>query len=732
MIWFRRNQLQNFKMTFKRFFKSELLSLIVIFLVCFLIVSLWFKDGLMFAGGEDVISFYNPDRVFDLFFYTWNPQDSGTPQIQLLARIPYFYVMKLLYNWGIPGVLLQALTFFLLMLSGTLAIYFLLKETLSKDLPENMKRSVPIIGSLFYLLNPYTMSQIWLRGLYNQFFSFALVPIFLLFFVLGLSRKNIVYGLIAVICSFIFSTASTHPATVITTWAIPIIYLIFYFFKFKNNVKNITFGLFYIFTILILWFLVNAFWIYPFIEVGKQIFSSTLDTSITDNIGTLQGVSKDTPIFTVLRLLHNGYFFRGLYYGDIYLSFPFMLISWLIPAVALFSFSFFKKMKYFKFYFFSLLICLFISSGDNFPLGWLLIFIFQLVPFLQVLRNPYEKFGINFLIAYIPFFTIGLMIVSNWFGEKLNSSKLAKLIQYFIIILISGIFVWPIWTGKFAVEPYVNPWIKIPSYYRLADNWLMEQHEDFQILQLPLTAGDGIRYTWNYPFQGIEPSHYFFQKPSIRTGYFFNNSYFAPIGEQFVNLREGEKIKYVTDNREVLDKNKIIEGLSLLNIRYIILHNDVDYKFSSSPSPDQIREYLNKQDKIKFVKKFEELEVYEIEDSKNLSVVYSEDAEIETLKKNPTLYEINVKNATGETNLYFLQTFNPGWELSLDNQVVTKHEKVFSYANGWKINKLGNYTLTLSYKPQQSVYLGFKISLISLIILSIVIVIISIWKKKKN
>lgn len=718
-------------MTFKRFFKEELLSLIIVFLVCLLIVSIWFKDGLMFAGGEDVISFYNPNRVFDLFFYTWNLQDSGTPQVQLLARVPYFYIMKLLYNWGIPGVSLQALTFFLLMLSGTLAIYFLLKETLSKDLKEFMKSSVPVIGSLFYLLNPYTMSQIWNRGLYNQFFSFALVPIFLLFFVLGLNRKKIVYGLIAVICSFIFSTASTHPATVITTWAIPIIYLIFYFFKFKNNVKNIYFGLFYLITILTLWFLVNAFWIYPLIEVGKRVFSVTLDTTVIDNIGMVRGISKDTPIFTVLRLLHNGYFFRGLYHGDIYLSFPFMVISWLIPVVALFSFSFFKKIRNFKFYFFSLLICLFISSGDNFPLGWLLIFILQLVPFLQVFRNPYEKFGINFLIAYVPFFTIGLLVVSNWFKEKLNSSKAAELIKYSLIILICGIFVWPMWTGKFVVKPYVNPWIKVPSYYKPADNWLLEQNGDFQILQLPLTSGDGIRYTWNHPFQGIEPSHYFFQKPSIRTGYSFNNSYYAPIGEHFVNLREGEKIKYETRDIEVLDRNKIIEGLSLLNVRYIILHSDVDYKFSSSPSPDQNREYLNKQDKTKFVKKFGELEIYEIK-TKNLNVVYSPDAEIETSKKNPTLYKIYVKNAKGEINLYFLQTFNPGWELSLDNQVITKHEKVFSYANGWKINRSGNYTLTLSYKPQQFVYLGLKISLISLIIVLIVIIITPIWKKWKN
>ena len=121
----------------------EFVSLIVVFLVCLLIVSIWFRGGLMFAGGEDVISFYNPDRVFDLFFYSWNPQDSGTPQIVLLSRIPYFYVIKLLYSFGISGIFLQALTFFLLMLSGTLAIYFLLKETLSKDLPENMKISVP-------------------------------------------------------------------------------------------------------------------------------------------------------------------------------------------------------------------------------------------------------------------------------------------------------------------------------------------------------------------------------------------------------------------------------------------------------------------------------------------------------------------------------------------------------------------------------------------------------------
>lgn len=719
-------------MTFKQFFKGELFSLIAIFLVCLLIISIWFKDGLMLAGGDEVTSFYNPKIIFDLFFYTWNPQDSGTPQVSVLARAPYFYIIKLLYNLGISGVLLQAITFFLLMLSGMLAIYFLLKETLSKDLPENMKRSVPIIGSLFYLLNPYAMSQIWLRGLYSQFFSFALVPTFLLFFILGLYRKKIVFGVIAVISSFIFSTGYTHPATVITAWAIPIIYLIFYFFKYKNNGKNITFGLFYITTIIILWFSVHAFWIYPFIEVGEQVYSSALNTSITNNIASLQGVSKDTSIMTVFRLLHDGYFFRGLYYGNIYLSLPFIIISWLIPLVSIFSFSFFKKLKIFKFYFFSLLICLFISTGDNFPLGRLLIFIFNLFPFLQVLRNPYEKFGINFLIVYIPFFIIGLMIIYNWFKEKLNSSRAARLIEYFLIILICGIFVWPLWTGKFAVKPYTNPWIEVPEYYKLADNWLIEQSGDFQIFQLPLTAGDSIRYTWNHPFQGIEPSHYFFQKPSIRTGYYFTNSYYAPIGEQFVNLRIGEKIKYVTNNSEVLDKNKIIEGLSLLNIRYIILHNDVDYNFSSTASPNQIRNYLKTLDKVKFVKKFGELEIYEIDDSKSLGVIYSPDAETEISKENPTFYKINVKDAKGLINLYFLQSFNPGWELSLDNQVIAKHEKVFSYANSWQVERLGNYTLTLSYKPQQFAYLGFKISLVSLIIMLLVIIIIPLWKRLKN
>lgn len=717
------------KISFKLFLKGETSSLLTVLLVCLLVVSIWFKDGLMFAGGEDVISFYNPNTTFDLFFYTWNSQDSGTPQVSLLARVPFFYLIKLLYNLGISGVLLQALAFLFLMVSGTFAVYFLLRETISKDLPQKLNKYVPLIGSLFYLLNPYSMSQIWFRGLYNQFFSFALIPVFLLFFVLGLKRKKIVYGLIALICSFIFSSAYTHLATVITAWAGPIIYLLFYLYKHRKNVNSIIFGLVYSTIILTLWFLINSFWIYPFINVGKQVFSSALDTTVTDNIGILQGVSRDTPIFTVVRLLHDGLFFRGLYYGTIYFSIPFILISWLIPIVSFFGVATFKKLDSFKFYISFFIISLFISIGDNPPSGWLLVFILKLVPFLQVFRNTYEKFGINFLIAYTPFFAIGFVVVSSWFREKLNSSNIAKLIPFFLIILICGVFIWPMWIGKFAVKPYVNPWIKVPGYYKLADNWLMEQKGNFQLFQLPLTSGDGIRYTWKHPFQGIEPSHYFFQKPSIRTGYYFKNSFYAPIGENFVNLRvRGDKIKYAADEKEVLDKTQIVEGLSLLNVRYIILHNDVDYKFSLSPSPQQNREYLTEQNHVKFVKKFGELEIYEI-DQPAKDVIYSPDAEIETIKKDPTSYTIYVKNAKEKNNLYFLQTFNPGWELSSDNQEVTKHEKVFSYANGWEINKSGNYTLTLLYKPQQSVFSGLRISLISLLAVLIAVISTPIWKK---
>ena len=235
-----------------------------IILLCFIIILLWFKKGLLFSGAEDELFFYNYTRSLELFSHIWYQAGIGYPTLSYLPRITYFLVFESLYRLGISNVLMEAITFLILMLTGTLSVFFLLRETIGNDIKDD-KKLVPFLGSIFYLLNPFSTTQIWGRGLTYQIFAFALVPVFLLFFILSIQRKNLFFCVITALFSVFLSTSYTSPAVVLTSWVNIAIYLIFYLFSNKNNYKKNLFALFSFLCLFTLLMLLNSFWIYPLI-----------------------------------------------------------------------------------------------------------------------------------------------------------------------------------------------------------------------------------------------------------------------------------------------------------------------------------------------------------------------------------------------------------------------------------------------------------------------------------
>ncbi|MCL5019636.1 MAG: hypothetical protein M1426_04055, partial [Patescibacteria group bacterium] len=82
--------------------------------------------------------------------------------------------------------------------------------------------------------------------------------------------------------------------------------------------------------------------LWPFLKLSIQEFSIALNSG-EQNLGSLRGVSRQFPLQTVIRLMHNMYFFDAKLYGEIYFNIIFVLISWIIPIVALFSIKNIKK-----------------------------------------------------------------------------------------------------------------------------------------------------------------------------------------------------------------------------------------------------------------------------------------------------------------------------------------------------------------------------------------------------
>lgn len=686
-----------------------------IILLSLIIIYLWFGKGLLFGGGEEALAYYNYTKSLNLFSHIWYASGSGFPVLTNIPRLPYYIITQPFYEIGIPNIYLESLTFLILILIGTLSVYFLLKITLSDKLTKNWGKAVPFLGALFYFFNPYSMTQIWGRAISYQFFSFALVPSFLLFFILAIQRRNVIFSIFAALISFFLSVAYGSPAIVLTSWAAVSVYLIFYIYTNRKNAINFIYAIFNFVFLFIIWGLVNFYWIYPTLKYGEEIFSHNL--TVHNNIEIMKALSHNNSLLNVLRLIHIGF---NENFGQFYNSTFYALLSWFLPIFALFSISHLRKTGFFLFFGLFFVLSLIVSIGANFPTGGFLIYLFKIFPLLQVLRNSYEKFGINLTLAYTPFFAIGLLNFSEKFALLFKTAKLKYIFIPTFIIITCVVLVWPLWKGNFAGGIKTNSWVKVPIFYKQVNDWLNSQTGDFNILHVPLLPGDGISYTWNHPYEGIEPSEFLFDKESIaRLGY--NENYYFALLDRFGAEFDYRKLPNWTRNSEDFKEALLKEELAKLNLRYIILHFDINHNFRQTKSSDETRKYLESQEGIKSIARFGDLEIFQVNIPNNIGLIYSPNTSSNYRKIDTSTYVVNIKDAKGLINLYFLQKFHPGWTAYVDNKKVSLHKEIFSYANGWQIDKNGDFRVDIKYEPQDSVIVGWKVTGFVLILIAILI-----------
>lgn len=84
-------------------------------------------------------------------------------------------------------------------------------------------------------------------------------------------------------------------------------------------------------------------------------------------------------------------------------------------------------------------------------------------------------------------------------------------------------------------------------------------------------------------------------------------------------------------------------------------------------------------------------------------------AQISFRKINPVKYEVEIKGAQQPFWLVFSEAFHPGWKTSIGGQ----HLMINGFANGWSIERTGDYQLDIFFQPQQIYYFGIVVSLLT-------------------
>ncbi len=730
----------------------------IIFLICFLaaiLITFWFKDGYVYGTAEDSLIFYNISRFLPESQFAWMEHPGlGRVTINLTAARPTYEALTFLQHLGLPNFLIQALTLWIILVSAGLGIYFTVKEFF----PQLQDRYI-FISVLFYWFNPLSLVNVWNRFLSDYIFSFGLLPLVSFFFIKGLKNRSYLWSFVFVLVLPFYSFAFTYIAFDILLW----IYFFVLTFLFCLTNTELRARLFYIkffFFSLLLFMITNIWWITQLLSFHffKNINSSVVNFDISGNLGTLDALSKKLGNLSDIFRLINASFLNenSLPWVKLFYSTPFMVVGYLIISIVLYSII--KEIKKTSVFILSGLffVSIYLAKGINPPFGDVYQFIFTHASFLQVFRNPFEK--AEFILTLSTSLLIGFSVFNL---SRQLPKKFGNLLSFSVLGFIIFVYGLPFYTGWVftSPDPPTNNYdvgykVKVPTYYEQANQWLNSQGKNFRFIGFPL-GDEGVTYNWEKGYSGVELSSALFSAPGI-----LHTTAVPYFRELVPQIQE-----------TLLSQKDFLKLANALNAKFFFVRHDINFKLRKMKNPDTLDKNLSDREKngeIKKVATFGQLTFWEnlkwqdttfypakknvnnLNDQQissllsidvNKGEVLMDDKTIPSLesniqvnisyeKVNPARYIVHV-NTTAPFILVFSELFNSAWQASYQNTVY-QHFRANFYANGWLIDKTGNFDILVEYLPQRLLEISQTISIISYLIIALVFLPIILKKITRN
>lgn len=678
---------------------------VIFFFAALVIVSIiifsWFYEGKIIANGsEENFSIFHSQKNAEYALSFWRSVGIGYKVSFLRATYPAFTILGFLERMEMPAFARQALLLATLMLVGIFSTYLLIKKAFNLGYVEASA------GAIFYFLNLYSLTQVWKRFIYSHMFAWAYLPLFSFLWIKWINAKKIIWLFLFLTSSLFFSFAFSNPVFLLAIWTPALIFVLCNLWSERKSKKRFLYTLISSLTGVVLWALVNIWWLYPTLTLGSNWTNQTGQTWQID-FGSLQAVSRDFPLWEILLLRQGWYLGRANDWFDFYHNPLIYLLSLAVLFLVVLGFIKSKGFAYRKYLTILALVGLFISKGTNFPFGYIFFkFLFSNFSLTMALRNSYEKFGIVWLLPYAIFFAIG-------FGKLFNRFSYKRLMLGSLILVSSfGILVYPMWTG--AIFPPEKHRLNIPNYYIEANEYLKKQTlTDRRIFHIPsLIEGGRLTYSWG--FMGEDPSDNLFDLEVVSKP--------GTLGFDHV---------YRLMHKYLFEKTTP-RLMGFLGIENMLLHKDnISPRININDTQQKLEQWegvVNKKEFGKLIiytfdKKFVKPRVYiattikvvpsveegikgilngSIDTSSGIFIVNKSltvsniqstvKPEVKFKKLSSILYGVNIKNAKGPFILVLNNTFDKAWQLTIDKKPIEQHFIANDLVNGWVINKEGNFT----------------------------------------
>jgi hypothetical protein len=540
----------------------------------------------MIAGGESGLPFYNPQFLLQESSYIWSNELLGGAFPTSLAGLPFYFVLAQLSLSGIPGIVLEAGTFWLILATSSVSVYKL-------TFLATREQAAATVAGLFYILNPFALTEIWNRLILTQMFAYALMPLALFLYLKGIETRQTRYVAYFGGSTILYSFAFSSLAVGLGFWALIFLAGFALCIVYYPNRKVISTVLKVTVLDAILFFLFNAWWLAAVSTILLTPTAQSGQSPLGPDLGTLFYFASKSTLTNVMRLMPSNWSDFATAWGQELNSPVVLLISFMIPLISYSSLLYRPYQKRVLFYSILGLGGLILANGAAPPIGGPFLFLYERLPFAVLFRNPFEKLGLLYMLAISPLFGIGItcayrylrsLIRSDWLFRPLAkySSKIVSAgVPIGLTILVLGIVVWPMWTGAvFEGTSAPNPgnYVQVPSYYADARQWLESQGNDFRVLVLPL-RGEATTYIWsqsgaNLGFSGVNIDNLLFGVPSVSL------PGASTFGQTITGL-PGVLVSHAATFWKIM---------SVLSAKYAVVREDSNYTYRGEQSPGMLEQ----------------------------------------------------------------------------------------------------------------------------------------------
>lgn len=482
-------------------------SLVVVLILVFTAVVLSnFSFTKLLIGWDNLLPELNLGLNFKrTLFSVWQEYQgigllAGNGHAAELPRIIFIYLLSL----AAPINLVRQIYVFIMLLTGTLGTYFLIKILFNKNNP------VAFIGSLFYLLNLMTVQTFYVpfEPMITHYGFLPWLILSLIYFLKNNTKKAL----------FFFITVNILS---IPQGQVPTVFLVYLFifaiilaiFNTKEKSKNM---LNKSLKAIFITFIINAFWLIPFLYFALTNSNVALDAKI--NQMATQTVILQNKAFGDIQsvMLLKGFWFNNVD-PDLTGKFAYMLSPWrnqlANPLVSYVGYLFFtviligliSSVKTKKTVFMAMG-ALFIFSftmltTNTPPFSWIDNF-FKLFPiFSEVFRFPFTKFGVSALLCYAVFFAMGVYQIYSLLEARF---KFRSIISYLTITIFSALiifYIFPVFKGELF---YYKERLSLPKEYLQTFDYFKTQDQNARIANLPQPTFWGWEfYKWGYGGSGF-------------------------------------------------------------------------------------------------------------------------------------------------------------------------------------------------------------------------------------